>query len=753
MLNRHLPVAICAVTVCAAVGCGASAGADWQPADGPLMTPFAKDVSPTNALPEYPRPQMVRRDWRNLNGLWQWAPAEEGQAPPVGQDLEGEILVPYPIESALSGVMEHHDRLVYRRTFQVPGAWRDGRVLLHFGGVDWEATVYVNGKKVGHHRGGYDPFTVDVTDALTAGGEQELIVAVYDPTNQGDQPRGKQVLKPKGIWYTPVTGIWRTVWLEPVPERHIGRLVLTPDVDEQALRVRVVPAGDPKGLRARVTVTADGNRAGACTAEPQGDALDGLVLISKPRLWSPDDPFLYDLKVELLAGDRVLDTVTGYAGLRKIAIGKGPAGKTRMLLNGKFVFQVGPLDQGWWPDGLYTAATDEALRYDVAMTKRLGFNFARKHVKVEPDRWYYWCDRLGLMVWQDMPNGNNKSPEGKKQFQRELKELVTDYANHPSIIMWVVFNEGWGQHDTERYGRLVKGWDPSRLVSNASGWTDKACGDILDVHSYPKPKGAAPEPDRAAVQGEFGGLGLGVPGHMWEKKHWGYRGMADRNELTRGYEDLMRTIYKMKDDPGLSGAVYTQTSDVEIECNGLMTYDRAVLKPVVERVAAVNRGDFSRVPPPPVLKTVVPTSEKTPQTWRYTTEKPPAGWTKPGFDDSGWKRGPGGFGTKGTPGAVVGTPWKTADIWLRRQVTLPKGTYHNLHLRIHHDEDAQVYLNGVKAADYKKFLSEYQNRPMRKEAAKALKAGEKAVMAVHCHQTRGGQFIDVGLVDLIPQTK
>jgi len=754
MLKDHLLVAACAVTVCAAVGCGASAVADWQPADGPLMTPFAKDVSPAAALPEYPRPQMVRQDWQNLNGLWQWAPAEEGQAPPVGKDLEGEILVPYPIESALSGVMEHHDRLWYRRTFQVPGAWRGGRVLLHFGAVDWEATVYVNGRKVAHHRGGYDPFTCDVTDALTGGGEQELIVAVYDPTNRGDQPRGKQVLEPKGIWYTPVTGIWRTVWMEPVPERHIMALAVTPDVDEKALRVKVIPYGFAKGLRARVTVTADGKHVGACTAEPQGDRyLGGLVMIPTPRLWSPDDPFLYDLKVELLDGGRVADTVDSYFGMRKIEIGKGPAGKTRILLNGKFVFQVGPLDQGWWPDGLYTAATDEALRYDVEVTKKLGFNFARKHVKVEPERWYYWCDKLGLMVWQDMPNGNNKTPEGKKQFERELRALVEAYRNHPAIIMWVVFNEGWGQHDTERYVKLVKGWDPTRLVSNASGWADKKCGDILDVHSYPKPKGAAPEPTRAAVQGEFGGLGLGVPGHLWKEKHWGYRGMADADELTRGYEELMQMIWAMKDAPGLSAAVYTQTSDCEIECNGLMTYDRAVIKPDVARVAAVNRGDFSRVPPPPVVKTVAATSEQEPQTWRYTTTKPPAGWTDPGFDDSGWKQGPGGFGTKGTPGAVVGTVWKGSDIWLRRQVDLPGGPWHNLRLRIHHDEDAQVFVSGVKAAEFRRHVGEYQNRPMDRKAAAAVKPGGKVVIAVHCRQTKGGQFIDVGLVDLVPQTK
>jgi hypothetical protein len=752
MLGRYALALAFVLTVALAVGCSHAA---WKPADGPLMTPFAKDVSPENALPEHPRPQMVREDWQNLNGLWQYAITATDAPRP--EEWDGRILVPYPAESALSGVMKRvgpEKCLWYHRTFKTPDLGGGKRLLLHFEGVDWDATVHVNGEEVGRHRGGYDPFTVDVTDALRKD-KNDLVVRVFDPTDAGQQPRGKQVRKPHGIWYTPVTGIWRTVWMEPVAERHIDRIVLTPDVDEKEIHCEVLATGKADGLRARATVTAAGQHVGGCNAKPAGaEPRIGLVVkIDKPRLWSPDDPFLYDLKVELLDGDRVVDTVESYFGMRKIEIGKGPDGKTRMLLNGEAVFQVGFLDQGWWPDGLYTAATDEALKYDVEMTKKLGFNFARKHVKVEPHRWYYWCDRLGLLVWQDMPNGNNGTPEGKKGFEKELEAMVDAYRNHPSIIMWVVFNEGWGQHDTERYVDLVKEWDPTRLVSNASGWSDKKCGDILDVHSYPKPKGAAPEPGRAAVQGEFGGLGLGVPGHMWEKKHWGYRGTADREELTAGYEELMRMIYDLKDDPGISGAVYTQTSDVEIECNGLMTYDRAVVKPIVERVAAVNRGDFSKVPPPPVIKTVVPTSEKEKRTWRYTTEKPPAGWTKPGFDDSGWKEGPGGFGRKDTPGAVVGTEWTGSDIWLRREVTVPKGEYHRLQLRIHHDEDAQVFVNGVKVADYKGYVTEYQARPMNEKARTAIKPGATNVIAVHCRQTRGGQFIDVGLVDVVPQTK
>jgi len=690
---------------------------------------------------------MVREAWQNLNGLWQYAIAAEGEAPPVGKDLGGKILVPFPIQSALSGVMKPADRLWYRRTFTVPKAWKGGRVLLHFAAVDWEATVYVNGKKAGDHRGGYDAFTLDITDALKGPGRQELIVGVFDPTNSGNQPRGKQVAKPRGIWYTAVTGIWQTVWLEPVPETHVRRLILTPDVDKKCLRLTVEAAGETAGLTVEAVATDGGKQVGKASGKAGAEL---SLPVKAPKLWSPDEPHLYDLTVELKDKGKTVDAVSGYFGMRKIEIGKDEEGVTRMLLNDKFVFQMGPLDQGWWPDGLYIAPTDEAFKYDVQITRKLGFNMTRKHVKIEPERWYYWCDKLGLLVWQDMPNGNNKTPESRREFEKELRALVEGHRNHPSIIMWVVFNEGWGQHDTERYAKLVKELDPSRLVSNASGGFDKKCGDILDVHSYPDPRGARPEPTRAAVQGEFGGLGLGVPGHTWKKKHWGYRGVADRDGLTAGYERVLRTIYEMKDSMGLSAAIYTQITDVEVECNGLLTYDRAIVKPDLERVAAVNRGDFSNLPPPPIVKTVVPTSEKKAQQWRYTFETPGAGWFKPGFDDSGWKTGPGGFGTQSDP--VVGTVWNTADIWLRREVTIPEGDYTRLGLRIRHDEDAQVYINGVKAADLKQYVVAYQIRPLNEKGRAAIKPG-KAVLAVHCRQTQGGQFIDVGLVDVIPPKK
>ncbi len=553
--------------------------ADWKPADGPLKTRWTADVSPQNALPDYPRPQMVRKDWLNLNGLWDIKLAD---------GTKSKILVPYPVESALSGVMKHSDRLTYRRTFTIPDGWRGRNVLLHFGAVDWEATVSLNGKRLGVHRGGYDGFTYDITSALQPSGEQQLAVDVFDPTDKGGQPRGKQVLKPMGIMYTPTTGIWQTVWLEPVAKAHIESLEIVPDIDAGTLRLTVhAPAG--------AIVEAEASDDGKVIARISGAAGSELKLaISARKLWSPDSPHLYDLHVSLSSGGKTVDEVGSYFGIRKIALGKDEHGTTRMMLNGKFVFQVGPLDQGFWPDGIYTAPTDAALRWDIETMKQLGFNTVRKHVKVEPERWYYWCDKLGLLVWQDMPTGKNKTDADKKQFAVELARLIEGRRNHPAIILWVVFNEGWGQHDTAKLTKWVKDADPSRLVNDASGWTDKSVGDVIDMHHYPDPQSPKPEANRAAVLGEFGGLGLAIDGHRWEKTNWGYRGTKNIDELTRSYETLLAKAWKLKETAGLSACIYTQLTDVESECNGLLTYDREVHKVIPERAAAANEG---RAPP------------------------------------------------------------------------------------------------------------------------------------------------------------
>ena len=701
------------------------------------MTRWAADVNPTNVHPEYPRPQLVRTDWLSLNGLWNYTITPSSAK--AATNFDGQILVPFPIESALSGVMRRLDEnstLWYQRRFQVPAAWAGKRVRLHFGAVDWRARVFINGQEIGQHRGGYDAFSFDVTDSLKWLREEEIRVAVMDPT-EGDQPRGKQSRKPEGIFYTPASGIWQTVWLEPVENNCIDDLKLTPDVDAKVLQVRVATASRNESIRVEVQALADGKEVGRVVGNANKEL---IVPISSMHLWSPDDPFLYDLKITLKDGERVVDFVTSYFGMRKIALRKDDAGVTRIALNNQFTFQMGTLDQGFWPDGIYTAPTDEALRFDIEFTKRAGFNLARKHVKVEPERWYYWCDKLGLLVWQDMPSGNNTMPESRTQFEVELQRMIEGRRNHPSIIVWVLFNEGWGQYDTERLTPWLKSLDPSRLVNNASGWTDKRVGDLIDVHSYPGPESPSPEVERAAVLGEFGGLGLGLTNHTWSEQFWGYQPMPDAGVLTERYGKLLERVHLLHDSFGLSAAIYTQTTDVETECNGLLTYDRAVTKLNLAAMQTANRANNQKP-----LRVIAPNAIHGRVSWRYTTSDPGEQWYQPEFNDARWQQGYGGFGTTQTPSALVGTSWNTSDIWLRREFTLGVEDLRDARLQLHHDEDAEVYLNGVLAAQVNSFSETYFVTNMSPAAIATLKPGVNR-MAVHCHQTSGGQFIDAGIV-------
>ena len=745
-------VALLAALLMGACGNGVSEVSTTD--NGPrLTTRWTDDISPDRVLPEYPRPQMVRSAWVNLNGTWEYAIHDSEEPRP--ESFDGPILVPFPVESYLSGVtraVTAEERLWYRRTFRLAGPLSeispdpgpdDPRLLLQFGAVDWHATVYVNGQEVGQHRGGYDPFSFDITGALVEGEEQEVVVGVWDPTNEGYQPRGKQVLEPGGIWYTAVTGIWQTVWLEPVPARSIAGLQITPDVDAETLTLQVDVTGGSAGIGGRgaqvmveAVVLEEGSEV-ARSAAPPGTPL--ILPVPGARLWSPDDPFLYDLRVSLAT-----DTVESYFGMRKISVDQDIDGINRLFLNNEPLFHYGPLDQGWWPDGLYTAPTDEALIHDIEITKRLGFNTARKHVKVEAARWYYHCDRLGLLVWQDMPNGNNEGPEGEENFTVEMDHIVDALYSHPSIVMWVPFNEGWGQHDTERYTAWLQERDPSRLVNNASGWTDRGVGHVLDIHRYPGPGMPPLETGRAAVLGEFGGLGLPMRGHLWlDRDNWGYRSYESGSELGDAYAAL---IYQLRPliGEGLAAAIYTQTTDVEIEVNGLMTYDREEVK-MPRRAMALNELLYET---PPSVVPVLPTSREAGQRWRYTTAAPEGEWSQPGFDDSGWRSGLGGFGTERTPGAVVRTRWDTEDIWLRRTFQLSSTDFESLHLRIHHDEDAEVYLNGHPIGAFEGYTAGYAFVPLTEEARQALRTGTNT-LAVHVTQTDGGQYIDLGLVDLI----
>lgn len=748
---------------------------EWKPAEAPVMTRWAKEVSPDNVLPEYPRPQLVREKWQNLNGLWNYAIQPKDENKP--DDFQGKILVPFAVESALSGVMKQvgeENKLWYQRTFSVPQEWRENeqRVLLHFGAVDWQSTVWINGKEVGEHEGGYDPFSLDITDALREGEEQELIVSVWDPSDKGPQPRGKQVANPHGIWYTPVTGIWQTVWIEPVASHSIAGIEIRPDVDGNKVDLTVICRGGE--LRSRfdlvweIAEQSSGNRetSGSVTFVDEATS-DGFttrtfsidITPNQRQLWTPDNPFLFNISLSLRESGRdYKDRVTSYFAMRKIEVAKDKEGINRLFLNGEPLFQFGPLDQGWWPDGLYTAPTDEALKFDIEMTKKLGFNMARKHVKVEPARWYYHCDKLGLLVWQDMPNGDahvppggediTRSEESEAIYREEWKAIVEALDNFPCIVVWVPFNEGWGQFKTNEILAWTKELDPTRIVGGPSGWQDRGEGDLHDMHMYPGPGMFPAQSDRVSVLGEFGGLGWPAEGHLWKQQdNWGYRTYQTQEKLIRNYKNLIVQIPPLIGE-GLAAAIYTQTTDVEVEVNGLMTYDREVIKLPAEQIAEINRTVYG---PPSKLVTVIPTSQQKGQTWKYTFDQPAEGWQEANLDDSNWKEGPGGFGTEGTPGATIGTTWNTPDVWLRKTVTLPEGLQQPA-LRLHHDENVQVFLNGKRIANRRGYVTDYILLPLDEEAKKALKAGEN-VIAVHCHQTGGGQYVDVGIVDLVPAKK
>ncbi|WP_419804783.1 glycoside hydrolase family 2 protein [Terriglobus sp.] len=614
---------------------------------GPIATRWGKTVTPENAWRSYPRPQMKRGRWVNLNGLWDYAIRPKAALLPATMD--GKVLVPFAVESKLSGVTRSvtpADRLWYRRSFTVPSEWKDERTLLHFGAVDYESEVMVNGSVVGSHRGGSDPFTFDITDYLKPG-SNDLVVQVLDPTSTGAQPRGKQQLKPEGIWYTPVTGIWQTVWLEPVPSLHLEDVNATPDIDGATVAVDVVlnhAATDEDVVR--ITALAAGRAIASTTVRANRRA---VLPIGNPHLWSPDDPYLYDLKVELLRLDKSpflatqsggtrdnrrdrrytreealtysdvkptgkpLDAIESYFAMRKSSIGPGPVpGQPSLLLNNRPVFQNGTLDQGWWPDGLLTPPSEEAIRWELSYLKQAGFNMLRKHIKVEPAQYYYEADRLGILIWQDMPSGEEAGSgdqfvtpgsqdeallpmAAQVEIQDELTRMVLDLRSHPSIVTWVVNNEGWGQHASTRLAQLVKALDPTRVVNKTSGWLDTGdkASDIFDIHTYGEvPDVPLRHTERAIAIGEYGGIGLPIEGHLWfpGRNNWGYQTAKDQADYEVRYQRKMQEIIRQSKYFGLSAAVYTQTTDVEGEVNGLLTYDREVSKLPPERLKQISDG-------------------------------------------------------------------------------------------------------------------------------------------------------------------
>ena len=577
--------------------------AQWKQAGDKIKTQWANKINTSAVLPEYPRPIMERNEWKNLNGLWEYAITDLGGNVPA--HFDGQILVPFAVESSLSGVGQRvgaKKELWYSRSFEVPVAWKNKNVLLHFGAVDWKADIWVNDVKVGSHTGGFTPFSFDITAALSGKGNNKLVVKVWDPTDEGYQPRGKQVNNPEGIWYTPVTGIWQTVWLEPVTARHIEELRITPDIDQHLLTVKAhLNMRAPSDL-IEVNVY-DGNQLVA-TGKSINDEAVVIPMPEDAKLWSPDFPFLYTLKVMLKSDNKILDQVNSYAAMRKYSTKRDANGIVRLELNNQPLFQFGPLDQGWWPDGLYTAPTDEALVYDIQKTKYLGFNMIRKHIKVEPARWYTHCDQLGIIVWQDMPSGdrnpewqNRKYFEGTEKkrsavseacYRKEWKEIMDCLYSYPCIGTWVPFNEAWGQFKTPEIAEWTKEYDPTRLVNPASGGNHYTCGDMLDLHNYPAPEMYLYDAQRANVLGEYGGIGWVVKNHIWEPdRNWGYIQFNSSKEVTDEYIKYTDMLYDLI-IRGFSAAVYTQTTDVEVEVNGLMTYDRKVIKVDEKRVREAN---------------------------------------------------------------------------------------------------------------------------------------------------------------------
>ena len=605
----------------AAIGMGSFTmyAQQWKPVEGKIMTSWVKDINPTKPLPEYPRPQLKRNgNWQNLNGVWQYA-IIDANVQTIPANFDGNILVPYPVESALSGVGKRIGKdkaLWYKNTVPISKPLSGNQLILHFGAVDWQCDVFVNGQKIGQHEGGFDPFSFNITNYLKKGKTQEIALRVWDPTDEGTQPRGKQVNQPEGIWYTPVSGVWQTVWTEVVPATYIAATKQTPDIDKEQIDVSVEITNAQQGDIVKIVAIDKGKEVGEVVT---ASGVVAGIKIDNPKLWSPSSPYLYGLKVYVFRNGKQIDYVESYFAMRKSSLKKDVNGITRMALNNQFVFQYGPLDQGWWPDGLYTAPTDEALLFDILKTKEMGFNMIRKHIKLEPARWYYYCDSLGLMVWQDMPSGDlggnhwdmrpgqisganlekKRSTASEAYYRKEWKAIIDAAYNFPSIVAWVPFNEAWGQFKTKEITEWTMNYDPSRLVNSASGGNFFYTGHILDIHNYPDP--AMPDPKvfgqtaQALVLGEFGGLGLPVEGHTWqEKNNWGYQSFKNKDELINRYSRLMNDLMKLV-PMGLSAAVYTQTTDVEIETNGIMTYDRKIIK-MPENTLKKLHNDLYKVP-------------------------------------------------------------------------------------------------------------------------------------------------------------
>ena len=810
----------------------------WEPAENVLMTEWGEKVTPENAWREYPRPQMMRdlQKWQNLNGLWDYAITPRGSGMP--QKWDGKILVPYPVESALSGVkrlLKPDEEIWYRRTFKGDVSWIVGdprldreRLLLHFGAVDFRTQVFLNGVEVTAepHEGGILPFTLDVTDYVkpftpsrisskwppdydSEPDNNELIICVWDPTDKGIQATGKQSLNPNGCFYSRVSGIWQTVWLERVPRMYIESYHVVPDIDAGTVAVTVKTNGNAPNAKLRIRITRGEPQVIGAKTMPPDDLTKDLLAApytplhllppplkrgsgsdqqlaelevddwSKPvvipivnpkrgadlALWSPEKPNLYTLTFELTFGtgaDIGRDDVKGYFGMRKIEWKPDELGVPRFYLNNKKYFMYGTLDQGWWPDGLLTPPSEDAMCFELDFLKKAGFNMLRKHIKVEPMNYYALCDTMGILVWQDMPSGPGNTDDRYAMYRRDLKEMVDLLRGCPSVVMWVPYNESWGQPGKEKTNMTLnwlKQYDPSRLVDGPSGWNDYGVGDTRDRHNYPEPAMFPVMRDRVSVLGEFGGLGLDVPGHLWEKEHWGYVHDDSAEAFQTRYRELMKQLAVLASE-GLAAAVYTQTTDVERETNGLLTYDRKVVKYPADVLAALHREVYQAAEVTHVREDVplTPDSRAAETRWRSTETAPADGWNLPDFDDSAWRESAGAFGNdrilQDFRGLKRGTKWESSDLWLRRGFTIEDdpAPFFELILTMFYDEDPEIWLNGVKIFDRKGYNTRYEAFVLPETACRALKQGLN-VLAVHVRNATGGAFFDLGLRAVKYRTK